>query len=156
MSVDWRDTFREVPGALGAVLREIFAADDADAAPRWRNGTPKPAMRTAQDVHDALHPKFSNEPFALAVKKLNAPSLRALAERSGMSHTQLQMLVDGRRGLTKYHLELIAKGAKVDPGYFLEYRRMFIEDMVGKMVDRDPAVGVGVYRAMANSLKGRR
>lgn len=150
--IDWHETLREVPGALGALLGEIFASEDMEQASRYRNARPKPQNRSVQDVHDALFPTFSSEPFATAIEPLLKPSLRAIADRAGMSHSQLSRFIDGERPLDRYKLELIAKAARVSPGYFLEYRQMVVTDAVAKHIAANPTAGIAAFKAVTRSL----
>lgn len=147
----WRELFAEVPGSMGALLQGLFVIVDAERAPR--RGQAVPRERTAQELHDLLHPQFSDLPFAESVRPLLKPSLRAVAERAGMNPGYFTRLVSGERELDRYTLERIAAAARVDPGYFLEYRQMFVADMVSRQVARNAPVGIAAYKALARASR---
>lgn len=150
---EWRDLFVEVPGALGAVLQELFSAVDADSAPRNGRSAPQRQNHTIDDVNDLLWPKFSTEPFAEAIRPLLKPSLRAIADRAGISPGALSEMISGQRGLDAYRLEQVAKAARVSPAYFLEYRQIKVAEAVTRALAERPAAGISAYKAIANRAK---
>lgn len=142
--VDWEAAL-QVPGALGAILQGLFASEDRDNARRFRNSRVASPERTIADVHDALHPIYSDRPFAESIQPLLKPSLRAIAERAGLDHTNLRHLIAGTRPLSKYKLESLARACRVSPGYFLEYRQMVVSEVVAKQVAESHAAGIAAF-----------
>lgn len=145
----WRELLVDVPGSLGAVLQEVFASHDAEQAPRranMRNGAA--VKRAAKDVHDIVFPRYSMEPFALAVQPLLKPSMRAIADRADMAPGYLAKLISGERSLDAYKLQRIAVAARVSPAYFLEYRQMMVVAAVERALAERPEAGVAAFRAV--------
>lgn len=149
----WQSRFAEVPGALGAVLQEIFAVVDAESAPRDKRVKAPARERTIDEVNDLLWPRFATVPFAEAIQPLLKPSMRALADRAGMSPSTLTRLIAGELPLDRFRLERIAAAAKVAPGHFLEYRQLVVAEEVTRALATNPAAGISVYKALANRAK---
>jgi transcriptional regulator with XRE-family HTH domain len=87
--------------------------------------------------------RFSTEPFGVTVQNLmleTGTTYRALAEKTGLSAGYLNHLVHGNRPVPSNEvIEVLAKGLKVEPAHFQEYRIRSITAQLEKMpelVDR--------------------
>jgi transcriptional regulator with XRE-family HTH domain len=148
---------------LGKLLGDAFNAvkDDQDRNSGARkNGTGRrpPRFASLDVVLETVFPtRFSMDPFPEAFRKLlGERSQRQFALKSGISQGTLSKLLAGeqikRAGeVIPYRpdmaiMERIAEHAKVSPGYFLEYRALFLAELVGHVLSENPQMSSIVLR----------
>jgi hypothetical protein len=153
----WEDLFNQVPASFAAVLQAIFLnIDTEERDPRAKGKMTSPHPRTMQDVHDVLWPRFTTEPFTVAIHAFLKPSLRGFAGRAGFNVASLHRMVHGVEPLSCGKLEQVAAAAKVSPAYFLEYRQMKIAQAVTKAFNDRPTASITAYKILVNPVKDRR
>ncbi len=159
-SVDeWIELFDRAPHVMHAILGDIFRETRAEAEREAGNARigrrPKAVDGTMDELWSMVTPRFSTEPFGVAVRELiaAAPSLRAFAMRAKMNHPTLLRLISGEMKLDKYRLEAIARAGKVSPAYFVEYREMVVIEAITTVMRNRPNVSIGAYQRL---LKAKR
>lgn len=150
--VSWQELLSD-PTYVGILVRGIIEADERETRPRFRGQKPRVIQpsEVLNTVAGMVTPIYSQEPFREAIRPLLKPSMRGLAQRAGMSVTLLSLMVKGERALTKENLERIAHAARVNPGYFREYRDMVIADMVNEHLAAKPDVHLRIYHHLSSA-----
>lgn len=154
-SVDeWVALFDRAPHVMHNILGDIFREARAEAereAGKARIGRrPKAINGSLEELQALITPQYSLEPFAQAVKPLidRAPSLRAFAARVPMNHHTLTRMIRGELALERWRLEAIARAAKVQPAYFMEYREILIVEAVGAYMRARPNASITVHKQL--------
>lgn len=115
-------------------------------------GTRKPGRRppryaSLEEVISTVFPqRASMESFSVALEKLmRGRSLRGFLTGSDVSSSMLHYVLKGKRPLTMPIIERIAEQAKVSPGYFVEYRAMFLGELVTVLLSERPRESINYY-----------
>lgn len=123
-------------------------------------GTKKPGRRpprhaSLEQVINTVFPaRASMEPFPEALAKLmRGRSRRGFLVASDVAEATLRHLLSGKRQLTMPILERLAEAARVSPGFFLEYRAMYVGELVTLLLLERPQMSQTVMRDL---LKLRR
>lgn len=128
----WVDRFTNDPDLMWLIIGDIVRYVSSEETPRGERG---PSRRQTQSGHRNLstvwriiHGHYSNDPFPIAIKELIGQTTeRAFAARCGFgSHETLRRYMKGTRPLSMEALEQMAKGGRVEPFYFIEYRAMWL------------------------------
>jgi transcriptional regulator with XRE-family HTH domain len=151
---EWIELFDRAPHVMHAILGDIFREVRAEAEREGGHARigrrPKAIDGTLDEMWDMVSPRYSNEPFIVAVKDLvaAAPSKRAFAIRARMDHATLLRLMSGRLLPDRHRLEQIAKAGKVAPAYFMEWRSMYVAECFISLMTQRPTISVKVYRQL--------
>lgn len=139
----WVDRFTDDPDLMWLLVGDIVRYVSSEETPR---GTRQSSRRKVQDadrnlatVWRILHGHYSQDPFPVAIKELiGERSERAFAMKCGFaSHETLRRYMRGQRPLTMEALEQMAKGGRVEPFYFIEYRAMWLgRELMNAMMAR--------------------
>ena len=158
---EWMEFFDGRPDVLHQILGDIYVVtkfDDAKREGRGRDGRrtmPRDANLT--ELWDMITPRYSMEPFAVAFAELQGDrSLRAMAIRVGMDHRELSRLLRGQQALTLYVLDQIATKCRVSPGFFLEWRIMYVQQVLGEIMVQKPNLSIGVVKRLTGVRPGAR
>lgn len=148
VNLDWAKLFDADPMIMGRLVNDILKVDLAD---RGRPGK-RPAIEQ-EAASDRLR-QLSGEdytmlPFHEAFRILaNGRSSRGLAARLAVSHTAVNRLMRGMDSPSAAVMEKTAKVFKKDPGYFVEYRLIYIFGMLYRKLEVNPEATVGFYMKM--------
>lgn len=139
----WLDRFTNDPDLMWLMVGDIVRYVSSEETPRGLRG---PSRRQTQDNHRnlatvwrILHGHYSQDPFPVAIKELiGQTSERAFAMRCGFGSPEtLRRYIKGTRALSMEALEAMAKGGRVEPFYFVEYRAMWLgRELMNAMMHR--------------------
>lgn len=138
----WIDDLSEDPEVLGAIIRDVLRIGFADGTSLTR-GKRAPASEEegTRRWRQITNTDFSVIPFHDALNDLmrnNGDSLRAAAERTGISRTRLMYLRRGESEPTVADMTAIAAGYGHNPLYFHAYRVHAIASAVHLALDPHP------------------
>ena len=128
----WIDRFTNDPDLMWLMVGDIVRYVSSEDTPRGQRTS---SRRKTQDgdrnlatVWRILHGHYSQDPFPVAIRELiGERSERAFAMKCGFaSHETLRRYIKGTRPLSMDALEQMAKGGRVEPFFFLEYRAMWL------------------------------
>lgn len=157
---EWVDFFHARPDVLHQILGDIYIVtkfDDAKREGRGRDGRrvmPKDA--NLGELWDMITPRFSMDPFPAAFKELQGErSLRAMAFKIGIDHRELSRMLTGKQALTLYGLDQIATKCRVAPAFFLEWRILYVQHVLGEILTQKPNLSIGVVKRLSGSRPER-
>lgn len=151
----WRKYLTENPDVLHQLLADLFQVT--------RGATTTPP--TLDDLWGLVAPRFTNEPFGVAVKELLAGrSVRWLANEVHIHNAPLVRLLNGERDVVSVRdpkgsmarIEAIARALQVHPSYFAEWRRLWVMTLLDYAFEEHPHLSIGVYRKFAGYQKNGR
>ena len=159
-SVDeWIALFDRAPHVMHQILGDIFRetrAQEERLNGKARIGRrPKTIDGTMDELWDMITPRYSMDPFPIAVKELidAAPSLRAFALKAKMNHPTLLRLMSGEMKLDKYRLAAIARAGNVSPAFFIEYREMVIVEAITTVFTAKPNYSLAAYKELQKARR---
>lgn len=143
--LDWYRAFREDPELHGRIIADILKTEAAKAG--------KPGKRPALDPKEAAEryrqlfgEDFTVAPFTEAFLALVGDrSIRAIAHKTGLDRNYVHKLMKGADP-TVEAMEKIAVAFKKDPGYFAEYRTLYITGVIARRLEEVPEASVSIYR----------
>ena len=142
----WDAYFAEHPDALHRVLADLFQVTQNGKASR---------PSSLEELWGLVTPQFSNEPFADAVRaQLGGRSVRWLASRIGISQPYLVRLMNGQKPVVSKHdpkgsmlrLEAVARGLKIHPSYFAEWRRLWVMSLIDTVFESQPNLSIAFFQ----------
>lgn len=96
-------------------------------------------------------PNYSNEPFPVALKQLLAGrSQRQFAMKIPCNQSTLSRMLAGQMKPDLVMLERIAAAAKVNPSYFLEWRALYLGQLITSIFLQRPNLSTPVLRRFRN------
>lgn len=99
-----------------------------------------------------ITPRYSQESFPEAFKELQGDrSLRAMAFKVGIDHRELSRMLSGKQVLTLFTLGQIASKCRVTPAFFLEWRIMYVQQTLGRIMTERPNLSIGVAKRLMAS-----
>lgn len=150
----WAKYLNEHPDVLHRLLADVYQAT---------YGVDQPP--TLDDLWDLIgHPRFSSQPFGDAVRSvLGDRSVQWLAHQVGMAQPTLHRFVAGTRPIVTINdprgsmqrIEQVARGLRVHPSYFAEWRRLWIMSLLDSAFVAQPALSAGVFRRYSGFEKRR-
>lgn len=145
--------FDRRPDVMHALLGDIYIVYRYDE--RKQRGEGRDGRRTMprdanlDELWDITTPRYSMQPFGLAVKELiGERSLRQFAAKVPMDHRELSRMMRGQSQVTAYYMERIASASKVSPAFFLEYRMAYVAEVMGAVFRQRPNLSIGVYKKL--------
>ena len=137
--------------AVGRILGDIFdavKAEEEKAGGVHRMGRRPGRTGSLQEVYDTVFPQiYSSEPFPVALAKLlNGRSARQIAPRVPIHQTTMSKLLRGEMQPDLQLMERIAHALKVQPAHFVEYRAMFVGQLLTQIFTDRPNMGVAAFR----------
>lgn len=137
---------------LGDIYREVRAQEQREAGSAPTGRRPRAIAGSMDELDAMITPRYSNEPFAVAVEELRAGiSLRAFAAKVPMNHHTLTRMMRGELRLEMWRLELIARAGKVAPAYFLEWRVMYVQECIEIALFKAPHLATKVTKAIQHA-----
>lgn len=159
---EWVRYFDDRPEVMLQILGDIYRETKAEEAREAGNAPtgrrPKSINGNLDELHRMVTPQYSVDPFEVAVKELiGRRSLRAFAAKVPMNHHTLTRMMRGEMKLEMWRLEQIAEAAKVQPGYFREYREMQLLEVIGRYFALRPNVSITLTKRIKSDIqRGRR
>lgn len=155
---EWAGFFDQRPDVMLAILGDIYRETKAQEARDGGRATigrrPRHINGNMQELHDMITPRYSVEPFAVAVKELIGDrSLRAFAAKVPMNHHTLTRLMRGELPLEKWRLEAIAKAGKVAPSFFAEWRVMYVAEALEAAFLARPNLSIKATRTIQEARR---
>jgi len=140
---------------LGKLLGDAFNAIKDEEERRngvKRAGRRPPRFASLEVVVATVFPeRYSMDPFPEAMRKLlGERSQRAFAHTAGFHQTTISKLMKGDYKPDMAILERIADAAKVSPGFFREYRALYVAELVRLVLDERPHLSSAVLRDLMN------
>lgn len=139
----WIDRFTRDPDLMWLLVGDIVRYVSSEETPRGQRQSSRRKVqgehRNLESVWKVLHGHYSNDPFPVAIRELiGQRSERAFAMKCGFaSHETLRRYIQGKRPLSMEALEQMAKGGKVEPHFFIEYRAMWLgRELMNAMMAR--------------------
>lgn len=154
--------FLESESGLAAIAKllgdafQVVRDDEERMTGTRRPGRRPPRYASLEEVISTVFPQqASMEPFAVALEKLmRGRSLRGFLQGSDISSSMLHYVLTGKRPLTMPIMERIAEQAKVSPGYFLEWRAMFLGELVTALLLERPRETINYYGDLMKLKRG--
>lgn len=149
------DESPEIMLRLVVDLYDSIKRDQERAEGRVRLGRrPKPTDVPLEVMKDAVfRPSYSLKPFPQALAELmGSTSQREFAKRIPVHQSSLSRLLSGEMEPAPQMLESVARACSVSPFYFVEWRAIYIAQLVASSYIADPKRSVGMLRALADRL----
>lgn len=145
--------------AMGRILGDIYdavKAEEEKEAGIHRMGRRPRRDGSLADVYATVFPApYTMDPFPEAmVKLLNGRSQRQFAPKVPVHQTTMSRLMSGTLVPDMQMLERIAIAAKVAPSFFVEYRAMFVGQLLTRVLTERPNMGVRAYREVRAGRPG--
>lgn len=154
---EWVEAFDRNPDMMWAIIGDVYDAvkveQERDAG-RVRIGRrPARAATSLDDVYATVFPaQYTMDPFTVALAKLMAgKSQRAFAPRIPCDQGTLSRLLSGRMVPDLIMLERISEAAKVSPYFFVEYRSMYVGQLITRVLTERPNMGVAAVKKLRAS-----
>lgn len=94
-----------------------------------------------------LPPSYSNDPFPVALKNLiSSRSQRQFAMKVPCNQSTLSRMLAGQMTPDLVMLERLAAAGKVHPSYFLEWRAMYLGQLITRVFMDRPNMSIGALR----------
>lgn len=153
---EWRAFFDTPAGmyALGRILYDIYdkVVDEEEKANGLVRKGRRPARKEVplEEVYrKVLPPAPSLLPFPEALKEvMNGKSLRWLAPKIPIDVSTLSRVLRSKSTPDIVLLERIAAAVKVHPGYFLEWRALYIGQLITEVYLASPNLSIASHRAL--------
>ncbi len=158
---EWMTFFGTAAGlrAMGRVIYDVY--DEVISREERENGKRRIGRRPAREattlaaVMAVVKPEeFSNEPLPVALKLLlRGRSQRQFARTVPISQPYLNRLLAGHHKADLDLLEALAGAANVPPWHFLEWRALYIGELITTVLAENPHMGITALRALRNTRK---
>jgi hypothetical protein len=151
---EWLTVFDANPDIMWAIIGDIYdvvkAEQERDAGIRKLGRRPQRSSASLDEVYATVFPaQYTMDPFGEAMHKLLAGrSIRAFAVRVPIDQSHLNRLINGNRQPDLETLERIALAAKVPPSYFVEWRAMFVGQLITRVLSERPNLGVKAVKVV--------
>lgn len=153
----WRELLERQPEIMHRLLADAhkMAADNPAAIP---------SLEELGAMFQA--PRFTNEPFEAAVRELLGDrSVRWLASKMKVHHSQVQRMISGERSLMSLRsspsemmerIEQFARAFSVHPAYFAEWRRLWTLGVLDQVMAMDPRMSIHFWQRFGRREPRRR
>jgi hypothetical protein len=151
---EWLSAFDANPDIMWSIIGDIYdvvkAEQDRDAGIRKLGRRPQRTSASLDEVYATVFPaQFTMDPFGEALSKLLAGrSVRAFAAKVPMNQSYLGKLMHGSRTVDLETLERVAVAAKVPPAYFLEWRALYIGQLITRVLTERPNLSVKAVKVV--------
>lgn len=157
---EWVTAFDDNPDIMFRILGDIYdvvkAEEEREAGVRAMGRRPGRSNVSLIDFQTTVfRGGYSMDPFSDALSKLidGRWSLRGFAMRIPVSPGWLSKLMNGLAEPDLTTLERIADAAKVHPSYFVEWRAMYISQLVEHQLRARPNMSVQPVREVRSLLE---
>lgn len=154
-------TFFDTPqgfAAMGAIIGDIFdevKAEEEKEAGVKRMGRRPGRSASLSEVYATVFPApYSMDPFPEALTKLlNGRSQRAFAAKVPCNQSTMSRLLSGEWKPDIPMMESIAVAAKVSPAFFLEWRAMYVGQLITSTLMARPHLSITHLRTVNGSKR---
>ena len=162
-AADWGGLFDERPDILHKLLRDLYAITKAQQDESRKAGRrTKHINGTLDELWDMLSPRYSTDPFPIAVKEImGGQSVRAFAPKVPMHYSTLTRLINGERKVviplapeaSMQVLEGIARAGHVHPAYFAEWRELLVLLAIQEVLQAKPTLTIQFASALSEAAE---
>ena len=146
---EWVAFFNTPAGfaAMGAIIGDMYdevkAEEEKEAGVKRMGRRPSRTASLAEVWETVFPAPYSMDPFPETLHKLlNGRSQRAFARKIPCNQSTLSRLLSGEWSPDITMLERIADAAKVSPAYFVEYRALFVGQLITTVLIKAPNLGI--------------
>lgn len=143
--LDWERAFSDDFGLLGTLIRDILRLDVPDPG---KSG-PRPVLELEEGMaalHRLLKDDFGTLPFHQSLEVLRGQlSLRGLANKTGLSKTQVARLLGGEVSPTPDEMQRVADAFRKHPSYFMEWRASAVAAAIVARLLNAPEASISAY-----------
>lgn len=149
---DWVRVITNNPDIMWKIVGDIYNAvkdeENREAGIRRVGRRPSREATSLDDVWATVFPtQFTMDPFPVALTKLIGDrSMRAFAAKVPVHHSTLVRLRNGVLEPDIQMLEAVAVAGKVSPHYFIEWRAMFVGQLITRVLLQQPNMGITALR----------
>jgi hypothetical protein len=158
---EWREHYRAHPEILTQMLGDLYRVYKSEQAKRNGSANPQGGRRKSHingsldELWSIITPRYAHVPFAQAVRDLEPlgrggrgqqGGLRSLALRSNLTERTLRRMLNGQVTLERDLIEAVARGLRVHPAYFLEWRVLIVQELVAEVLFGAPHLSIGALR----------
>lgn len=150
----WLTVFDANPDIMWAIIGDIYdvvkAEQERDAGVHKLGRRPQRSSSSLEEVYATVFPaQYTMDPFGEALHKLLAGrSIRAFAMKVPIDQSHLGRLMSGERALDLTVLERVASAAKVPPAYFVEWRALYVGQLVTRVLSERPNLSIKAVKAV--------
>ena len=142
--------------AMGAIIGDIFdevkAEEEKEAGVKRMGRRPGRSASLAEVYATVFPAAYSMDPFPTAlVKLLNGRSQRAFAAKIPCNQSTLSRLLSGEWKPDLSMMESIAAAAKVAPSFFMEWRAMYVGQVITETLLNRPNLSITHLRQVNGS-----
>jgi hypothetical protein len=157
-AADWVAVFQERPDVLHKLLGDLYAITKAQQDETRKSGRrTKHINGTLDELWDMLTPRYSTEPFEIAIRDvMGTQSVRAFAMKIPMHHRSFRRYMMGERRIVNplmpeasmEMLESIAKAGNVHPAFFAEWRELAVLAAIQQGLRAQPDLSIQMTYAL--------
>lgn len=148
--LEWERAFDEDYGLLGKVIRDILRLDVPQSSKSGPRSVPSGAEGSAA-LHRLLKDDFGTLPFHEMFEVLQGKlSVRGLANKVGISKSQVSRLLAGQTHPTAAEMQLVAAAFKKHPSYFVEWRAAVVATAIRERLTGVPEASITAYRQISS------
>jgi hypothetical protein len=154
----WLAVFADQPDLLRQILGDVYqvvlAEREREGGVHRRGRRPKRAPSSRDDLLRMVTPDhWNNLPFPIALRGLLAGrSQRQFAMKVPISQASMSRLLDGSQHPDLAMLTSIAAAAKVPAHFFIEYRALFISQLVCRVLMTNPHIGITAMKRWRDAM----
>lgn len=140
---------------IGDIYDEAMAEEEREAGLRQMGRRPNRRAVPLSEVYAMVFPRpYSMDPFATSMAKLlEGRSQRAFCRRVPIHQTTLCRYLDGSRKPDLEMLEKLAAAAKVKPSYFVEWRAMYVGQLIQTVLLDHPNIGISAVNTIHSARR---
>lgn len=139
----WVAVFNARPDAMHALLADLIKQVHATPGRIGQRVMPPEAE---VDFEGLIYGEENELPLAEVLPKLMPYGARDLAEKSGISRSQLQRILKGSYHPDANEIRMIAKALRKPPTFFVEYRKIMVTAAFINMLEERPGIATAIYR----------
>jgi DNA-binding phage protein len=148
--LDWLGELQDDVNITGRIIGDILKLQRAEEDPHRRGRRAVPNVSREQLW--ALFEAYSTEPFFPTLEKLSeGKTMGQVAIKVGLSKMTLYRYRRGEAGPGMEILEQVAKAYNKSPFYFLEYRAMFIGQLIEDALINNPQRSISLLKQVARN-----
>lgn len=139
---------------IGDIFDEVKAEEEKEAGVKRMGRRPRRTASLAEVYATVFPAPYTVDPFPEAlIKLLNGRSQRAFAMKVPCNQSTLSRLISGEWKPDLIMLERIALAAKVAPAFFVEWRAMYVGQLITQVLTRHPNLGITHLRTVRGARR---
>lgn len=142
--------FHAMGRILGDIYDEVMAEEERESGMRQMGRRPNRRAVPLSEVYATVFPRpYSMDPFPVSMAKLlEGRSNRAFCQRVPINSGTLSRFMLGSRTPDLTMLERLAAAAKVKPSYFVEWRAMYVGQLIQTVLMDNPNIGISAVNTI--------